>query len=69
MVFDFNLLDEVEKLIIFLMEKEELWRIKFEKEEGESLKREQVFINGYKVEIFNFKSQVGYYSYGFIVQF
>lgn len=69
MVFDYNLLDEVEKLIIFLKEKEELWRIKFEKEEGESLKREQVFINGYKVEIFNFKSQVGYYSYGFIVQF
>lgn len=65
---DYNLLDEVEKLTTSLKEKEESWRIKFEKEEGESLKREQALINGYKAEISNLKSQVGHHSYGFIVQ-
>lgn len=62
MVLDYNLLDEVEKLRTSLKEKEESWRIKFEKEEGESLKREQALINGYKAEISNLKSQVGHHS-------
>lgn len=59
---DYNLLDEVEKLRNSFKEKEESWRIKFEKEEGESLKREQALINGYKAEISNLKSQVGHHS-------
>lgn len=51
-------LDEVERLKASIKEREDAWRIKFEKEDEESLKREQALINGYKAEIANLKSQV-----------
>lgn len=49
---------EVNTLKTCLTEKEDSWKMKLEKEEEESLKREQALINGYKAEIANLKNQV-----------